>query len=190
MPKNCPGRWMMLFGLCIGINWMPECRFFIADPVQNRFKRFPAVARVIVVCSEKFVFARHESHPLVAPLCIHSMNFEPIRIGSTLVEMQDRSPKLFLSYSSNDRPAAERIVMHLREQGFDVWIDQSGIAPAANWSHAIAEALERCSIFLLLLSPSSLASKNVLKELSLAAESDKHIIPIEMEPMIALPTAF
>lgn len=90
---------------------------------------------------------------------------------------------IFISYSSKDRKNADVLVEHLRSTGFSVWIDQSGIDIAASWSKEIAVALESCKAMVLLLSESSLSSKNVAKELSVAAELDKHIIPVEVEPV-------
>ena len=88
---------------------------------------------------------------------------------------------IFVSYSTHDRESALTLVGYLRSAGHSAWIDQSGIDAATSWSKEIAEALEDCKAFILLLSPSSLASVNVAKELAVAAELKKHIIPIELE---------
>ena len=88
---------------------------------------------------------------------------------------------IFISYSTLDRHHALTLVERLREAGHSVWIDQQGVDAATSWSKEIAEALEECSTFILLLSPNSLASENVAKELAVAAELKKHIIPIELE---------
>ena len=96
---------------------------------------------------------------------------------------------IFISYSSHDREQAELLTELLASAGLSVWIDQSGIGAATSWSNEIAEALDSCTAFLLLLSSNSLASKNVMKELSLAAEAEKYIVPIELEE-VPIPTAF
>jgi TolB-like protein len=88
---------------------------------------------------------------------------------------------IFISYSTLDRHHALTLVEQLRAAGHSVWIDQQGIDAATSWSKEIAEALEECSTFMLLLSPHSLTSDNVAKELAVAAELKKHIIPIELE---------
>lgn len=96
---------------------------------------------------------------------------------------------IFISYSSKDRAQAEQLTELLASAGLSVWIDRQGIGAATSWTNEIAEALDACKVFVLLLSTDSLASKNVLKELSLAAEADKHIIPVELE-MVSIPTTF
>jgi TolB-like protein len=90
-------------------------------------------------------------------------------------------PDIFISYSSKDRAHANALVERLRSNGFDVWIDQTGIDGADSWSKEIAKALEDSTVFLLLLSQNALASRNVAKELSVAAELSKPILPILIE---------
>jgi non-specific serine/threonine protein kinase len=96
---------------------------------------------------------------------------------------------IFISYSSKDREKAEQLAQLLSSAGVSVWIDKEGIQAATSWTNEIAEALDTCKAFVLLLSADSLSSKNVIKELSLAAESDKQIIPVELEA-VTIPTAF
>jgi TolB-like protein len=96
---------------------------------------------------------------------------------------------IFISYSSKDREKAEELSQVLALAGLSVWIDKQGIGAATSWTREIAEALDACRVFVLLLSTNSLSSKNVAKELSLAAEAEKHIIPIELES-VAIPTTF
>ena len=71
----------------------------------------------------------------------------------------------------------------LRSAGLDVWIDLHGIEAATQWTKEIVEAIETCIAFLVLLSQDSMQSKNVLRELSLASESERMVLPIELEPI-------
>ena len=82
---------------------------------------------------------------------------------------------IFISYSSKDREKAEQLTELLASAGLSVWIDQSGIPGAEQWATEIVEGIRACSTFILLLSPESVASQNVLKELSLASEKRKRI---------------
>ncbi|MFI5200897.1 MAG: TIR domain-containing protein [Candidatus Kapaibacterium sp.] len=91
------------------------------------------------------------------------------------------TPELFISYSRADSKQALTLVAELRSEGYEVWIDQAGIDAATIWSKEIAQAMQGCSAVILLLSPSSVASKNVAKELSVAVELNKQIIPVEVE---------
>ncbi|MDP4199564.1 MAG: TIR domain-containing protein [Bacteroidota bacterium] len=90
-------------------------------------------------------------------------------------------PDIFISYSRKDSGHAVELADRLRARGFDVWIDQHGIEVATQWSKQIVEAIETCRAFLLLLSPASLASRNVVRELSIASECERRILPVELE---------
>lgn len=98
-------------------------------------------------------------------------------------------PDIFISYSRKDSAHALELAERLRTLGINVWIDQRGLEAAALWSTEIVNAVERCEAFILLLSNDSLSSKNVVRELSIASESDRRILPVEIED-ITLPSEF
>ena len=91
------------------------------------------------------------------------------------------STQIFISYSSRDRDLAKDLVGRLNADGFACWMDQSGISAATQWSSEIVQAIESCSVFIILLSQNALTSDNVIKELSLASEGKKNILPVELE---------
>jgi len=90
---------------------------------------------------------------------------------------------IFISYSSKDREQALQLIELLSSAGLSVWIDQAGIDVATSWSGEIVDAIEECKAFVVLLSPNSIESVNVVKEVSLAAERRKKILPLDLEPV-------
>ncbi|MDP4230573.1 MAG: TIR domain-containing protein [Bacteroidota bacterium] len=90
---------------------------------------------------------------------------------------------IFISYSSKDREKAEQLTELLASAGLSVWIDHSGIDVATSWSGEIVDAIDGCRALVVLLSPSSNESKNVAKEVALAAERNKKILPLDLEPI-------
>ena len=96
---------------------------------------------------------------------------------------------IFISYSRKDSREADELVSRLKEAGISVWIDKHGIIGAEEWATEIVEGIHACSTFLLLLSTNSVQSENVLKELSLANETRKRILPVDIHPT-ELPTSF
>src|SRR5690349_5159853 len=90
---------------------------------------------------------------------------------------------IFISYSSKDRPKAEQLTEMLTSAGLSVWIDKEGIDPASRWSEEIVEAIDHCQVFIIVLSEYSVASHNVVKELSLASEKQKKILPLSLDPI-------
>lgn len=90
---------------------------------------------------------------------------------------------IFISYSSKDREKAEQLTEQLSSTGFSVWIDRHGIGAAASWSEEIVHALDACRAFVVLLSPFSIQSKNVVREVALAFEKNKKILPLDLAPV-------
>ena len=86
--------------------------------------------------------------------------------------------EIFLSYSRNDQEFAERLTQNLKEHGIPVWVDTQEIQGGDAWRAAISRAIAECDAFLVILSPQCVASKNVVKELSIAESKERHIIPV------------
>jgi hypothetical protein len=91
-------------------------------------------------------------------------------------------PQYFLSYARADSPFALRLTGDLRASGVDVWLDQNDIKPSTRWDRAIEAALRDCAAVVVVLSPRSVASENVLDEVGFAIDSGKSVIPILIEP--------
>src|SRR5262245_1616367 len=96
---------------------------------------------------------------------------------------------VFFSYSSKDRPQAMALVDHLRSHGYSVWIDQGGIGGAMNWSSEIVSAINDCKTLLFLISSNSIHSENIAREVHLASEKHKSILPVVLE-RVQLPVMF
>ena len=88
---------------------------------------------------------------------------------------------IFISYSREDHKKIIPIVEKLRCLGHTVWIDQEGIQGAKLWSKEIVTAIENCKVFILFASEVAFNSKNVTKELAIASEAEKHILPVFLE---------
>ena len=59
-----------------------------------------------------------------------------------------------------------------------MWLDQLDIVPGQRWDRAVDDALKGCSRLLVILSPVSLDSDNVMDEVSFALEEKKTVIPV------------
>jgi tetratricopeptide (TPR) repeat protein len=84
----------------------------------------------------------------------------------------------FFSYSRNDSEFALRLAEDLKAAGQNVWLDQLDIVPGQQWDRAIEEELNRSPRILVILSPSSVESPNVMDEVSFALEEGKTVVPI------------
>ena len=59
---------------------------------------------------------------------------------------------VFLSYASEDAPAAQRISDTLRSAGIDVWFDQNELRGGDAWDHKIRQQIHECGIFIPIIS--------------------------------------
>ena len=90
--------------------------------------------------------------------------------------------EVFVSYSNQDYERAMPLVERLRSAGIAVWIDEGGIDAATLWSESIVEAIAECHVLIMMVSSHSTDSHNVVKEVMIASESKKTILPIYLEP--------
>ena len=90
--------------------------------------------------------------------------------------------EVFISYSSLDRDIVMPVVQSLRENGISVWVDEGNIHAADLWSEQIVQAIADCRVMVVLLSQNSADSHNVVKEVMLASEQKKVLLPVYLEP--------
>ena len=91
------------------------------------------------------------------------------------------SESYFLSYCRADGDFALRMAKDLRDHGVAMWVDQFDIRPSEHWDRAIERAL-RCSRgIVVIVSPRSVESDNVMDEIAFAIASGKTVLPVMIE---------
>jgi hypothetical protein len=84
-------------------------------------------------------------------------------------------PRFFISYSRKDgfqlAQKLERDISRLHQKN-DVFLDKSDIMIGDNWERSIQDNIERCDVFILVISESSLQSEWVRKETEIAKASE------------------
>jgi hypothetical protein len=89
--------------------------------------------------------------------------------------------KLFISYARKDETEIQPLAQELRDLGFEVWMDVSGIKGGEDWSSKIVKSIKGCDFFLLFVSSASIQSDSVRREVALAYKNRKSIIPLRLE---------
>ena len=92
------------------------------------------------------------------------------------------STEVFVSYSNQDYERVMPLVGRLRDAGVAVWVDEGSIDAATLWSESIVEAIAECRVLIMMVSSYSTDSHNVVKEVMIASEGKKTILPIYLEP--------
>lgn len=78
---------------------------------------------------------------------------------------------VFLSYCTSDSTWAHGMKRLLERIGISVWYADVDILPGSAWREEVLDrALQDCQAFLVLLTPGSLASPNVMAQIALAAD--------------------
>ena len=86
----------------------------------------------------------------------------------------------FISYPWSDgKYYATRLVHHLREQGFECFLDSKNVAKGDNWRVIVNFALRRTSRLLVICSPKVLDSEAVAREVDVFLRTRRRIIPID-----------
>ncbi len=114
---------------------------------------------------------------------------QPETVQSTLVPgvgrmpypaYRGRGPYVFISYAHDDQEKVFAEIKRFNEAGYNVWYDE-GIAPGNEWTDEIADALADCSLFVVMLTPTSAPRENVQNEINFALDEKKPFLAIHLE---------
>ena len=89
--------------------------------------------------------------------------------------------KLFISYAHADSEIVLEISGELQKAGYEAWVDTSGIQGGALWGREIVKGINSCDVFLLFVSSKSILSDYVRRELDIAFDEKRKIIPVMIE---------
>lgn len=87
---------------------------------------------------------------------------------------------IFISYRRSDRELVAHIVRKLEERGASVWYDAE-IEGGADWREIIVEALSSSDMLVIFFSEACNQSRQLKKELAIADDMEKPVIPILIE---------
>jgi len=91
-------------------------------------------------------------------------------------------PKVFLSYCRQDVAKTQRLRKALEAAGFVIWLDLEGIQ-SGDWKARVTEGLSRARALVFLMTPESLGSEAVRKELAFATAKGLPILPVTLGEM-------
>jgi hypothetical protein len=103
---------------------------------------------------------------------------------SEQVKSEEKHYQVFLTYASADRQVAQSIVDRLRQQGISVWFDIYELQQGDSIARTIEKAISASDYLVVLLSPQSVDSVWVQKELGAALSSDLAARDITLLPVL------
>ena len=95
-------------------------------------------------------------------------------------------PYMFISYSHMDSNFVYPIIDQFHKQEYDIWYDE-GIEPGIEWPEEIANALNNSKLFVVFISPNSVASENVRNEINFALGKKMPFIAIYLRETTLTP---
>jgi hypothetical protein len=122
--------------------------------------------------------------------------------GPDLPAPPQQSGKVFISYSHDDRPAAQELYEFLRTQGVDVWKDDrdDALEKGVNWDNEIARQITDCACFVPLISRNTAGVKEsyfwnewnraLKRSMQMDSTTRRFIFPVLCEAGLPVPEQF
>lgn len=88
---------------------------------------------------------------------------------------------VFISYSRKDSAIVEQYYNYLIEAELSVWLDKDGIETGDEFKRTIVRAIKNSDVFLFFSSANSNASSWTVKEVNVAVNCKKRIIPVKLD---------
>jgi len=90
----------------------------------------------------------------------------------------------FISYSHQDKTAADAACAVLERAGVRCWIAPRDIRPGQEYGHAIIEAIDQCRVMVLIFSANANDSRQIHREIERAVSKGVPIIPLRIEEVV------
>jgi len=92
--------------------------------------------------------------------------------------------KVFISHSSKDSKTATAICTALEARGHQCWMSSRDIKPGENFQGTIVRAIREAGVMVLVFSSNANNSDEIKKEMALASQSRKMVIPVRAEDVL------
>lgn len=87
---------------------------------------------------------------------------------------------VFISYSSKNEAIAEQLCAVIEQSELVCWMAPRNLRPGSKFAREIVEAIQNCSVMLLIFSDASNQSEHVENEITIAFNEGKTIIPFKI----------
>jgi hypothetical protein len=92
------------------------------------------------------------------------------------------SQLVFISHADEDRDFVETAVKKLEQAGLSCWVSYRDIpAGESSWAGSIVDAIAKCKVMVIILTQYSAASKQVLREITIADDENIGFIPFRLD---------
>jgi hypothetical protein len=141
-------------------------------------------------------FGKYVIHPLVSNYFFRQLQVdEQLRINKLIqgclhedivsVKAPEKQPVVFLSHNHEDKPFTKKLSIALKKHGIESWIDEGELGIGDSLIEKIQQAIKSVDYFAVILSPNSVNSSWVRKELEVAMNME-----IERKKVFVLPILY
>lgn len=102
--------------------------------------------------------------------------------ASAISAYRGDEPFIFISYAHRDTRRVLPELAYLADLGFRIYYDE-GIQPGREWHDDLADAIERCGLFLFFATENSVQSRNCHREIAFAVDKEREILAVHLEPV-------
>jgi hypothetical protein len=143
-------------------------------------KKEPDILKILENASSKNMQIKAEELGSFEELIYESFLSDPQQFQMPFKAYKGDGPFVFVSYSHTDRLKVYPIIDYLNKTGINIWYDE-GIPVGEDWKSSIVDNLERCSAFLVFISPHIIDSEYVQKEISFALKKQKPFYGVNLK---------
>jgi len=140
------------------------------DPETGHYSRFPLLPK-----EKKHVNRKQRKEKS------QDNQQEPVLEKSQTAETEKRPPKVFLSYSVDDRHSVGQLKTHLEKYGLDCFPSHEDITPSLEWVDEILHNIEACDVFIPYLTLRFAEYRWTDQECGIAFFLGKMILPLSVE---------
>jgi hypothetical protein len=91
---------------------------------------------------------------------------------------------VFISYSTEDKLAADAVCSILENSGVRCWMAPRDIMPGSDWGGSIVNGIRTSRVLLLIFSSNANQSKQIKREVEVAADGGVTIVPLRIENIL------
>ena len=143
-------------------------------------KKEPDIMKILQEAGNKNIEIKVNETSSLEGLIYESFLSDPQQFQMPFKAYEGDGPFVFVSYSHTDRLQVYPIIDYLNKTGTNIWYDE-GIPISEDWKKSIVENLERCSAFLVFITPHIIDSEYVRKEISFALKKQKPFFSVYLK---------
>ncbi|MFX1467474.1 MAG: TIR domain-containing protein [Promethearchaeota archaeon] len=143
-------------------------------------KKEPEIMKILEDASSKNIEIKVNETASLEELIYESFLSDPKQFQMPFKAYEGEGPFIFVSYSHTDRLQVYPIIDYLNKTGVNIWYDE-GIPISEDWKSSIVDNLERCSAFLVFITPHIIDSEYVRKEISFALKKQKPFFSVYLK---------